>query len=42
MKISKWLSILLVLTLLLCLLPAAALADPANSKEDEEQAEPAA
>ena len=41
MKISKWLSILLVLTLLLCLLPAAALADPANSKEDEEQAEPA-
>ncbi len=40
MKISKWLSILLVLTLLLCLLPAAALADPANSKE-EEQAEPA-
>ena len=41
MKISKWLSILLVLTLLLCLLPAAALADPANSKEDEEQAETA-
>ena len=42
MKISKWLSILLVLTLLLCLLPAAALADPADGKEDEEQAEPAA
>ena len=41
MKISKWLSILLVLTLLLCLLPAAALADPANSKEDEKQAETA-
>ena len=27
MKISKWLSILLVLALLLCLLPAAALAE---------------
>ena len=40
MKISKWLSILLVLALLLCLLPAAALADPEGSKEDEEQAEP--
>ncbi len=41
MKISKWLSVLLVLALLLCLLPAAALADPAGAKEDEEQAEPA-
>ena len=41
MKISKWLSILLVLTLLLCLLPAAALADPEEDKEDEEQSQPA-
>ena len=40
MKISKWLSILLVLALLLCLLPAAALADPEDSKEAEEQSEP--
>ena len=41
MKISKWLSILLVLALLLCLLPAAALADPADGKEEEEQSAPA-
>ena len=40
MKISKWLSILLVLALLLCLLPAAALADPEDGKEEEEQSEP--
>ena len=41
MKISKWLSILLVLALLLCLLPAAALADPEDGKDEEAQSEPA-
>ncbi len=40
MKISKWLSILLVLALLLCLLPAAALADPEGAGQ-EDPAEPA-
>ena len=43
MKISKLLSILLVLALLLCLLPASALADPEDGKtEEEETTEPAA
>ena len=43
MKISKLLSILLVLALLLCLLPASALADPEDGKtEEEESTEPIA
>lgn len=43
MKISKLLSILLVLVLLLCLLPASALADPEDGKtSDEETVEPVA
>ena len=41
MKAAKYLSILLVLALILCLLPAAALADPADEGEDEEVTEPA-
>ncbi len=41
MKAAKYLSLLLVLALILCLLPAAALADPDEEGEDEETTEPA-